>query len=273
MRIQQFLYEELRNWALSGSGTRTPIKRCLHASLWLKRHLMGQYKIDELRFIARFVQPDDVLLDVGAHAGSWTRPLSKLVGRGHVYAFEALPYYAEVLKLTAKLLNLKNVTVLNRAVTDHNGRLKLTWQDTRGKHLSGLTHIAGVSEDTRNAICVDGITLDAFIASHRVRSRVAFVKVDVEGAELMVVHGAEKTIEQFRPVFYLEIVATYCQRYGYQPVDVFDFFSTRQYCAYTINHGKQSETNKKTYAGHDVLFVPHEYVSSYSRDASYENWN
>ena len=92
------------------------VKQFLHSLVWTKRHLTGQYDVSEISVVARFIRPDEICLDIGAHAGSWTRPLSKLVERGHVYAIEALPYYAKVLKLTVALLRLKNVSVINRAV-------------------------------------------------------------------------------------------------------------------------------------------------------------
>jgi len=103
-------------------GQPTTVEQFLHTLFWLRRHVTGQYRINEVPFVARFIQPDDTLLDVGPNAGSWTRSLSKLVEWGYGYAFEALPHYAQVLKLTVRLLALKNVIVRNQAVTNHNGR-------------------------------------------------------------------------------------------------------------------------------------------------------
>lgn len=235
------------------------VKQFLHALIWTKRHLTRQYDVSEISIVTRFIRPDEICFDCGAHAGSWTRPLSKLVEKGHVYAFEALPYYARVLKFTVKLLRLKNVTIINYAVIDHNNPVILIWRDDNGKRLTGLTHVAGLSEDTKDAITINSTTLDAFIASRKFRSRVAFVKCDVEGAELMVVRGAVKMIEKFRPVFYLEVESDHCRRYGYKPEDLFDFFDLQKYGAYTISGGDLFITDKGAYPGQgDVLFVPTE---------------
>lgn len=235
------------------------LKQSLHALVWTKRHLTGEYDVNEISIVARFIRSDEICFDCGAHAGSWTRNLSKLVERGHVYAFEALPYYAKVLKLTVTLLSLKNVTVINYAVTDNTNSVQLIWRDGSSKRLTGLTHIAGFEEDTKDAITINSITLDGFIASHSFRSRIAFVKADVEGAELMVVRGAVKMIEQFRPVFYLEIESDHCCRYGYKPADLFDFFDLQKYRAYTVSGNDFLGTDKRVYSGQgDVLFVPEE---------------
>lgn len=235
------------------------IKQFLHAVIWTKRHFTGQYDVGEITIVARFIRPDEICLDIGAHAGSWTRPLSKLVERGHVYAFEALPYYAEVLKFTVTLLGLKNVTVFNYAVIDHNNPVALIWRDNNGKRLTGLTHVAGLLEDTKEAITINSTTLDAFIASQNIRSPVAFVKCDVEGAELMVLRGAVNMIERFRPIFYLEVESRHCRRYGYKAANLFDFFGLQKYDAYTISGSDLSIVDKIVYSGQrDVLFVPTE---------------
>ena len=235
------------------------IKQFLHAVVWTKRHLTGQYDVGEVAIMAGFIRPNEICLDIGAHAGSWTRPLSKLVERGHIYAFEALPYYAKVLKLTMTLLRLKNVTVVNYAVIDHNNPVTLIWRDNNGKSLTGLTHVAGLLEDTKNTITINSTTLDAFIASHKLQSRVAFVKCDVEGAELMVVCGAVNLIEKFRPIFYIEVESRHCRRYGYKAANLFDFFGLQKYDAYTISGSDLSIVDKRVYSGQgDVLFVPTE---------------
>lgn len=235
------------------------VKKALHALIWTKRHLTGQYDVSEISVVARFIRPDEICLDIGAHAGSWTRPLSKLVERGHVYAIEALPYYAKVLKLTVMLLRLKNVSVINRAVTDHSNSVALIWRDGNGKRLTGLTHVASLADDTKDAITINSTTVDAFITSQNVRLPVAFVKCDIEGAEFMVLRGALKMIEKFRPVFYLEVESAHCRRYGYKPADLFDFFDLQKYSAYTISDSNLFITDKRVYSGQgDVLFVPTE---------------
>ena len=235
------------------------IKQFLHAVIWTKRHLSGQYDVDVMSIVARFIGSNETCLDIGAHAGSWTRPLSKLVKKGHVYAFEALPYYARVLQYTVTLLRLKNVTVFNYAIFDHNKTVKLIWRDKNGRRLTGETHIKGLVESEMDTVTVDSLTVDVFIASQKILSPVAFVKCDVEGAELMVVRGAVKTIERFRPIFYLEAESIHCSRYGYKADNLFDFFRLKQYDAYTLSGSNFYIVDKRLYSGKgNVLFIPFE---------------
>lgn len=67
------------------------VQEVVHALVWFIRHVEGRYKVDEIDFIRPYVKDGDICLDVGAQAGDWTKPRSRLVPRGRVYAFEALP--------------------------------------------------------------------------------------------------------------------------------------------------------------------------------------
>lgn len=228
-------------------------------------HLSGQYKVGAISAIKRFVRDDDICFDIGAHGGSWTRPLSRLVKRGHVYAFEAFPYYARVLKMFVRLMGMRNVTVANKAVFDRNGPITLVWRDQYGRRLTGTTHVAGINEWGTDSIVVEGITLDSLLPHLPRSSRISFIKVDVEGAELMVVRGAIDLINAFRPTIFLEVVRRYCGRYGYTPETLFRFFADRGYRAFTISHSNAgfviNVTGPASYRGKSVLFMPSELFS------------
>ena len=186
------------------------------------------------------------------HSRSWLRgDMYTLLKLCHtIQRFLSIPWHCS---------DLKNVTVINRAVIDHNDQVTLIWRDNNGKNLTGLTHVAGLAEDKMDAITIKGTTVDSFIASQTITSPVAFVKCDVEGAELLVVRGAVNMIEKYRPIFYLEVESSHCLRYGYKPKNLFDFFQHRKYSAYTITGSNLFKVDKSIYSGQgDVLFVPAE---------------
>ena len=233
------------------------LRQAIHALVWLKRHLTGALNIPFAPSIACFIQPGEIAVDIGAHGGTWTRPLSALVGQeGHVYAFEALPYYAEVLSLLVNFLKLKNVTVVSKAVSDHDGTVSLTWKSSNGEKLTGLTHISVSGEAHENQISVQATTLDAFLTASHLQSRIAFIKCDVEGAEYAVMRGAKNALKKNRPVIYLEIVTHFCQRYGYKPSDLFRNIIDQEYVAYAYADDRFAAINQQDDFCGDVLFVP-----------------
>jgi len=214
--------------------------------------------VPELPPLLPLLRPDDVFLDVGAHAGGWAVPVSRVLTSGHVYAFEALPHYAAVLKSTLALLGRRNVTVVVGAVSDKAGELSIVWRDPAGQRLTGRTHVSRGSE-TGESVRVKALTLDDFCRSHGIE-RVRLMKCDIEGAELMALRGATVTLERWRPLVYCELYEEYCIQYGHHARDVFAFFAERRYKTVQIENGKFRPLDASTYSGvGDVLFVPAEF--------------
>ncbi len=235
-----------------------PIRNTIHALVWAYRHAMGKLAVPEIDAISKYLSPDSICLDVGAHGGSWSRALARVVSKGQVYSFEALPYYADVLRKTLKLLGQRRVNVLNRAVAEKDGFVQLARQDCEGNTLTGKTHVAVNGEGAQGLISVPSVTLDSFWQEIG-EQQVGFVKCDVEGFELFVLRGARKLIEGCRPIFYNELNVEWCERYGYTPADIFAFFKECDYAPFYLNavSGLVSVDVEKHVNG-DILFVPKE---------------
>jgi hypothetical protein len=71
-------------------------------------------------------------------------------------------------------------------------------------------------------------TLDAFVQQERL-SRLDFMKIDVEGAEVGLLQGAEETIDRFRPVLMIEINPSTLQRFGKTSADVVILLGRHRY--------------------------------------------
>jgi FkbM family methyltransferase len=230
----------------------------IHALVWYQRHLRGRMPVPELAQILPLLDPTDTVVDVGAHAGSWSVPLARRANQGTVYAFEALPYYASVLKKLTLLMRQSNVRIVNQAVTASPQVVKMVWRDAKGRRITGLTHIAGANEDADGTVEIAGQPMDVELAG--CRGRVSFIKCDVEGAEFGVFMGAVKTIERWRPFVFAELIPEHLKRYQHTLDDVFGFFAARDYVAWDLKEGGQPQRLAKPadYVGHDVFFAPRE---------------
>jgi hypothetical protein len=81
----------------------------------------------------------------------------------------------------------------------------------------------------------------------------------VEGAELLVLRGAARTIDESRPLVFCELYDEYCRCYGYSAADVFDFFAGRSYRSMAFDGRAFRPIDRSAYGGAgDVLFVPRE---------------
>jgi FkbM family methyltransferase len=233
------------------------VRQSVHAVLWAHRLLRGWNYPVELSFIKESLTPEDVCFDVGAHSGSWSYPLSKIVR--HVYAFEALPYYAQILSPTMRLLGARNVTVVNKAVSDRKDTVNLTWLDSSGKRLTGFTHVAAAREQSGHTVNVETVPLDSFIADETLAGkRIAFIKCDVEGYECHVIAGARRLISQWRPLIFAEAKDDWFGRYGKTSTDLIDLLASYDYSASVFRAGgTPQEVTAATYSGSgDILFRP-----------------
>jgi FkbM family methyltransferase len=171
----------------------------------------------------------DTFVDVGANVGFYARMASVLVGEsGRVFAFEPLSSALRLSKMNTE--SLTNVVVDARALSDHNGEadFHVRYQGDTSSLLPG---------DAGSRVRVGVTTLDARLLSEGVApTRVDFIKIDVEGAELSVLRGATKTIEKYQPLVYFEFLPLYASQYGFGYDDFAGFFEPLGYSLHWINH-------------------------------------
>ena len=162
--------------------------------------LFGLYDQRELALMRRFLEPGGDMLDVGAHVGMYTLAAARaLAGRGRVLAFEPNPAARRQLEANVALNGLDNVLVSDAAVAAEPGEALLHVPDTDDPSFSSL---GGGRFAEGEPLAVPTTTLDAEVEARGLTP--AFVKIDVEGAELGVLAGAERTLER-RPVLLVEV--------------------------------------------------------------------
>lgn len=158
--------------------------------------------------ISRFLHDLDapVFLDVGANRGDECRAILRDLPRAVVHAFEPSPRCQADLGRVAEAM--PGVRVHQVAVGASNGRTTLI--ETRNDLLSstlpvnavGRSHL-GVNASERGRTPVDIVSLDTWAAAQGV-ARVDCVKIDVQGAELGVLQGAERLLRECVRAVYSE---------------------------------------------------------------------
>jgi FkbM family methyltransferase len=155
------------------------------------------------RVFQALVRSSDVVIDVGANWGLHTLCLSGLVGRsGRVIAMEPFPPAAEELEWHARTNGCDNVTILRAAAGTGDGTafFRPGTAPTTGT-LRREGDPSGASD-----VLTEVRALDSVVREFRLRA-LKLVKIDVEGAESMVLAGARALMRELRPYFVVELHA------------------------------------------------------------------
>ena len=151
---------------------------------------MDDNDVKNFERISNLINSNDILVDVGANSGDYTEFFKIIIGdTGKIYSIELAPETYELLK--NKFSAHENIIVLNKAVSNTN---------------EPVTFYKGYDSFTNNIIghdmnykpydvvgTVDGIRLDTLLENEK---SIKLIKIDVEGAENLVLEGMEGIIKK-----------------------------------------------------------------------------
>jgi len=176
--------------------------------------IYNQFEQMETRFVERLLRPGMTVIDAGAHHGLYTLLASKRIGRkGRVIAFEPSPRECERLEKHLRMNRCSNADLVACALGEDPGETDLYMVDGFQDWCNSLRPPA-VDEPIR-AVRVSVRRLDDVLAELEV-TKVDFIKLDVEGAELSVLYGATKLLQsESRPAILAEVQDIRTQPWGY----------------------------------------------------------
>jgi FkbM family methyltransferase len=170
----------------------------------------GAHTRNEVALLRTFVDAGDLVLDVGAHIGTFTIPLAQACGEsGRVIAIEADESNFSLLRRNLHQHGLLDrVTPLLGLAGARNGRFRAVRFPS---HTSATYFTPDPTGKGLATIHIDDL---------HAPTRVGVIKIDVEGMELCVLRSAERTIARDRPVLYVEMSAEQLLRHGATPDDI-----------------------------------------------------
>ena len=150
------------------------------------------FEVAELAFMRGVLRPGDTMIDVGANAGLHCVVAGCAVGpRGRVIAFEPIVREQGLLRHNLALNSLENVSIVPSAVSDKTGSARFAMAEDGA--LSSLAQNKHPWQRISAWQEVPVTTLDAYVAREHT-GPVAFLKIDVEGAEKLVLAGASRLL-------------------------------------------------------------------------------
>jgi FkbM family methyltransferase len=190
----------------------------------------GLFEEKETGYVRRTIQADWVCFDIGACFGWYSVLFSQLAGEGQVHAFEPVSDNRACLEANLTLNNCSNVKINSFALGEKQSRTKI-YIPNDGVSGSFKAH---ARLDKCNVFEVDVSTLDQYFREARI-NRLDFIKADIEGAEFLMLKGAEDTLRVYRPIMMLEVQAHSTRLFGYEPEDLFHWLKNIGYSVYYVN--------------------------------------
>lgn len=159
-------------------------------------------------WISKILRPGHHCIDVGANFGQHSILMSKLVGpQGRVFCFEASPKTFAYLEQNLERNHCQNVQTFSVGI----------WDEAVEMDFSYVEHVAGCSFFSTTG-CREGKTekvscrsLDSFFPEGA--TRIALIKIDIEGAEIKAIEGAKNLIRRDHPALLTELNRVTLERF------------------------------------------------------------
>lgn len=219
----------------------------------------GTFEEKDSEFLRKTIKPGMVTFDCGANFGWYSTLLAAVVtGTGEVHSFEPVPAVCESLKLNVQRNSLTSIIRVNNfALGDKPGKLSMMIPLRQGTG----TPFASFKKQTwgrHESISVDVMTLTDYVAEKGIKS-IDFIKCDVEGAEFLILKGAEPLFERgMRPLIMLEIVESSMEPFGFSRSDIYATLEKYGYRPFTVRAAGTLEAVdvKKRPSSDNIFFIP-----------------
>lgn len=241
----------LYEWASRRGVFDRPLARRSFESAYLAYKRIEAGPVAALR---QFVPAGATVIDVGANIGFFTTRFARWVGpQGRVIAIE--PERQNFLSLRRRIARARLESVVEcveAAAADRVGEARLALNPFHpGDH-----RIAETGERVRT-VTIDGLMADT-------DSGVSLIKIDVQGAEDIVLSGARATLAADRPALFIEVDDVALREFGSSARELVDSIIKLGYSAHTLSRrgigapqGPEALVKASAGGGYsDVLFVP-----------------
>ena len=227
-----------------------------------------------INILTSYVQPSDIVVECGAHVGSYTVLLGRMVkNNGHVYSYDANSDVFQLADLALKMNDLnESVTLKNVCIHKISGEyeflciksvknstlMKTGWSNLLNKRLfetsNRFFNIGDHNYETRK---VQSVSLDEDLSHVQ---QIDWLRMDIEGAEILAIQGAKRLIENSPN---LKIVTEwnpeFLSRYA-EPAELVDYLFSQGFSAYKITQvggfgEKLSKEQLLTPQHSDLIFV------------------
>ncbi|PHS02965.1 MAG: hypothetical protein COA78_19555 [Blastopirellula sp.] len=193
----------------------------IHDHTSIAWYLLASNK-SQSHFLHENITEGECVIDCGAHYGFYSLSMAKKVGpTGKVIAIEGDPYNYAVLCENIKLNNATNIIPVHAIVSNESGNELLFQGDT-------VTE-GNLRDGHFKSVMVKTVKIDDFI-----NEKPTFLKIDIEGYELMALRGSEQVMKLLKPKMDISIHLYGAKQpdmrnFGFKPSEVLDVLQSNGY--------------------------------------------
>jgi FkbM family methyltransferase len=197
------------------------------------------------------MKPGLVVVDIGANIGYFSMLAARAVGdEGRVYAFEPEPVNHDILVRNIKVNGYRNVVAVHKALSNKIGKLRLFCDRTNFGSSSFSRE--NILSETRGSIEVETTTLDDYLGNKTKDTSVDIIKMDVEGAEGLVLKGAYQVLKSNDVTIFMEFWTYGLRNLGTDPLKLLQWLVRSGFTIYLIDEERHCliESNP-----HDIVRI------------------
>ena len=178
------------------------------------------FDVSEIKIIKKVSRFSKIfLIDCGSNFGFYTFFTSSLSSQNYVIAIEASNKTLSEFKKNLSLNNFDNIKYINKAVSDADDKVVEFSESENDWESSTISSHLKIKSSKK----ISTITIDTILKGERINDKKLIVKIDVEGGDINVLAGAQKTVSSHQPIIIIEF-SKYIhknQKYNYDYLEKF----------------------------------------------------
>lgn len=167
----------------------------LNSYILVVSHKFHENKLTDV--LHQLLLPGEAIIDAGAYVGDTSIILSKKFPKSFVYSIEPSVYNYNYIQKVKTINNLDNLIPMNILLSDS----EKTYNGT-GVNNPDATY----TQSNNTTTGIKSYTLDSLVSGGQIPQKIGILHYDVEGMELDVLRGSEKTIQLYKPYIVIEML-------------------------------------------------------------------
>jgi len=204
---------------------------------WGEDHNSGFHKLIELS------KNKKTILDIGAHIGLCSIPISLYCNVEKIFAFEPNEVNRRILTEHIHANNISNIEVIPNLIGKNDGEFVELYSPDDVSGIPSIANLQNMRKDNKkyHTSSHRQISIDKFCKSNQIQPDV--IKIDVEGAEFGVLEGAIDIIKEFKPFILISLHPKHLKSLGKDVNEIFKICKSLDYRLLSCNEEGQKEVS------------------------------